>query len=187
MKKQMEILILLLLNMITTAFTNVVAAIKVLNDLITITKLSFSLGFRCNKFFMHLVLDIYIYFNHEYLNHKTPTHEQWINFIDLKILFVHFQMGIFVVYFLDNIMGSAWWVMVLYLIQLFAVMVVRGKPYGSEQIVSVIFPKKACCSSWIGPLLAFTWNVVCCLVSVIFSMILKQLYVLCHTLSKAFI
>ena len=40
MKKQMEILILLLLNMITTAFTNVVAAIKVLNDLITITKLS---------------------------------------------------------------------------------------------------------------------------------------------------
>ena len=63
MKKQMEILILLLLNMITTAFTNVVAAIKVLNDLITITKLSFSLGFRCNKFFMHLVLEIYIYFN----------------------------------------------------------------------------------------------------------------------------
>jgi len=70
------------------------------------------------------------------------------------------EMGIFVVYFLDNIMGSAWWVMVLYLVQLFAVMVVRGKPYGSEQIVSVIFPKKACCSSWIGPLLAFTWNVV---------------------------
>ena len=63
MKKQMEILILLLLNMITTAFTSVVAAIKVLNDLITITKLSFSLGFRCNKFFMHLVLEIYIYFN----------------------------------------------------------------------------------------------------------------------------
>ena len=40
MKKQMEILILLLLNMITTAFTNVVAAVKVLNDLTTITKLS---------------------------------------------------------------------------------------------------------------------------------------------------
>ena len=63
-------------------------------------------------------------------------------------------------YFLDNILGSGWWVMVLYLVLLFAVMVVRGKPYGSEQIVSVLFPKKACCSSWIGPLLAFTWNVV---------------------------
>ena len=71
-----------------------------------------------------------------------------------------FQIGIFIVYFLDNILGSGWWVMVLYLVQLFAVMVVRGKPYGSEQIVSVLFPKKACCSSWIGPLLAFTWNVV---------------------------
>ena len=71
-----------------------------------------------------------------------------------------FQIGIFIVYFLDNILGSGWWVMVLHLVLLFAVMVVRGKPYGAEQIVSTLFPKKACCSSWIGPLLAFTWNVV---------------------------
>ena len=71
-----------------------------------------------------------------------------------------FQIGIFIVYFLDNILGSGWWVMVLYLVLLFAVMVVRGKPYGAEQLVSTLFPKKACCSSWIGPLLAFTWNVV---------------------------
>ena len=70
------------------------------------------------------------------------------------------QIGIFIVYFLDNILGSAWWVMVLYMIQLFAVLVVRGKPYGAEQIVTVIFPRKACCSSMLGPLLAFTWNVV---------------------------
>ena len=41
MKKQMEILILLLLNMITTAFTkNGVTAIKVSRDYITITQLS---------------------------------------------------------------------------------------------------------------------------------------------------
>ena len=32
--------------------------------------------------------------------------------------------------------------MVLYLALLFAVMVVRGKPYGAEQIVTVLFPKK---------------------------------------------
>ena len=70
------------------------------------------------------------------------------------------QIGIFIVYFLDNILGSGWWVMVLYMIQLFAVLVVRGKPYGAEQIVTVIFPKKACCSGMLGPLLAFTWNVV---------------------------
>ena len=70
------------------------------------------------------------------------------------------QIGIFIVYFLDNILGSGWWVMVLYMIQLFAVLVVRGKPYGAEQIVTVMFPKKACCSGMLGPLLAFTWNVV---------------------------
>ena len=52
------------------------------------------------------------------------------------------QIGIFVVYFLDTGLGSGWWVMVLYLALLFAVMVVRGKPYGAEQIVTVLFPKK---------------------------------------------
>ena len=76
------------------------------------------------------------------------------------------QIGIFIVYFLDNILGSGWWVMVLYMIQLFAVLVVRGKPYGAEQIVTVIFPKKACCSGMLGPLLAFTWNVVSHVISV---------------------
>ena len=76
------------------------------------------------------------------------------------------QIGIFIVYFLDNILGSGWWVMVLYMIQLFAVLVVRGKPYGAEQIVTVLFPKKACCSSILGPMLAFTWNVVSHLISV---------------------
>ena len=64
------------------------------------------------------------------------------------------------VYFLDNILGCGWWVMVLELVLVFAVLVVRGKPYGAEQIVTVLFPKAACCSAWLGPLLAFTWNVV---------------------------
>lgn len=70
------------------------------------------------------------------------------------------EIGIYVVYFLDYTLGCGWWVMVLYLIQLFAVFVVRGKPYGAEQIASILFPRKACCSSWLAPLLAFTWNVV---------------------------
>ena len=85
-----------------------------------------------------------------------------------------YQVGVFVVYFLDYTLGSAWWVMVLYLIQvismkmtmtimimtsmtlmklkviftdlfflqLFAVFMVRGKPYGSQQVASLLFPKK---------------------------------------------
>ena len=63
-------------------------------------------------------------------------------------------------YFLDTGLGSGWWMMDLYLALLFAVMVVRGKPYGAEQTVTVLFPKRVCCSAWLGPLLAFTWNVV---------------------------
>jgi len=70
------------------------------------------------------------------------------------------EVGVFVVYFLDYTLGSAWWVMVLYLIQMFAVLMVRGKPYGSQQVASLLFPKKACCSGWLAPSLAFTWNVV---------------------------
>ena len=63
----------------------------------------------------------------------------------VKLVLINFnnlQIGIFVVYFLDTGLGSGWWVMVLYLALLFAVMVVRGKPYGAEQIVTVLFPKK---------------------------------------------
>ena len=71
------------------------------------------------------------------------------------------EFGLYVVYFLDYIIGCAWWILILYLIQLFAVFVIRGKPYSSENIVRVFFdPKRTLCASVAGPLLAFMWNVV---------------------------
>ena len=63
------------------------------------------------------------------------------------------------VYFLDYTLGCAWWVMVLYLVQLFAVLVVRGKPYGAEQVVAAVLGSGGC-SGWLAPLLAFTWSLV---------------------------
>ena len=74
------------------------------------------------------------------------------------------EFGIFVVYFLDYIVGSAWWVIVLYLAQLFAVFVVRGKPYSAESIVAPMFPGreggKGCCAKVLRQALAFLWSVV---------------------------
>ena len=55
-------------------------------------------------------------------------------------------MGIFVVYFMDYIVGCGWWTMILYLLLIFAVLVVRGKPYGADQIATILFPQKGGCS-----------------------------------------
>ncbi|XP_023334005.1 uncharacterized protein LOC111705629 [Eurytemora carolleeae] len=70
------------------------------------------------------------------------------------------EIGIFVVYFLDCTVGSGWWVMVLYLLLVFGVLVVRGKPYGSNQISTLLFPRSSICSGWLGPFLAFIWTVI---------------------------
>ncbi len=56
------------------------------------------------------------------------------------------QIGIFVVYFLDYTMGCGWWVMVLYLIQIFAVFIVRGRPYSADRVATALFPSRDCYS-----------------------------------------
>jgi len=50
--------------------------------------------------------------------------------------------------------------MILYLILIVVVLVVRGRPYGAEQLVTLIFKKGAFATGWCGPMLAFTWSVV---------------------------
>ena len=50
--------------------------------------------------------------------------------------------------------------MILYVMQLCAVFVVRGKPYSGEQVATVLVTKSNFCSSWLVPLLAFSWHVV---------------------------
>ncbi|BET01002.1 transporter [Nesidiocoris tenuis] len=71
------------------------------------------------------------------------------------------EFGIFVVYFLDFCVGGAWWIVLLYLIEIMVVFMVRGRPYSGETVVSELF-KKAGTSmrNWAAPLLSFTWNVI---------------------------
>ncbi|XP_063242544.1 sodium-dependent transporter bedraggled [Bacillus rossius redtenbacheri] len=71
------------------------------------------------------------------------------------------ELGIFVVYFLDLCVGSAWWVMVLYLLQLAAVLVVRGRPYSGDVLVTALLPGvTSCLAVWASPMLVFNWNVL---------------------------
>lgn len=70
------------------------------------------------------------------------------------------ELGIYVVYFLDYVIGCAWWIIILYLIQVFAMFVIRSKAYGADRVVTVLFKPKQLCSQHVGPLLAFIWHVI---------------------------
>ncbi|XP_063990631.1 sodium-dependent transporter bedraggled isoform X2 [Diachasmimorpha longicaudata] len=71
------------------------------------------------------------------------------------------EFGIYVVYYLDYTVGGAWWIMVLYLVQVGAVFAVRGRPHTGEAVVAELFPPTGrCLRHWAGPLLSFTWNVI---------------------------
>ncbi|KAF2356184.1 Sodium:neurotransmitter symporter, partial [Trinorchestia longiramus] len=48
------------------------------------------------------------------------------------------QLGPDLLYFLDYIIGCAWWLMILQLVQVFAILFVRGKPVSAQDIVSSI-------------------------------------------------
>ena len=84
------------------------------------------------------------------------------------------EFGAFIVYFFDYTIGCGWWMMILYVMQLCAIFVVRGKPYSGEQVATALITKANVCASWLVPLLAFTWHVVSLL-----SNISKQLEIEC--------
>lgn len=65
------------------------------------------------------------------------------------------------VYYLDYTVGGAWWIIVLYLVQVGAVFAVRGRPHTGDAVVTELFPATGrCLVYWAAPLLSFTWNVV---------------------------
>ncbi|RZF39999.1 hypothetical protein LSTR_LSTR002402 [Laodelphax striatellus] len=71
------------------------------------------------------------------------------------------ELGIFVVYFIDYVVGGGWWIMLLYVVELTAVFMVRGRPYSGETIVATLFSRAGSfMQCWVAPLLAFTWNVI---------------------------
>lgn len=78
----------------------------------------------------------------------------------LKFAFL-LQLGVFVVYFVDFCLGGGWWVVGVTVVQVCAVLMLRGRPYTGEHIAQALFGSKtSCLTYWAIPLLTFTWNVI---------------------------
>ena len=61
---------------------------------------------------------------------------------------------------MDSAMGSLWWLMLIHVILISAVLIVRGRPYTGESIVAVLVKGSGCMANWCNPLLTFSWSVV---------------------------
>ncbi|XP_042224187.1 uncharacterized protein LOC121868015 [Homarus americanus] len=69
--------------------------------------------------------------------------------------------GIHILYFLDYVVSCGWWLMIIQLVQIFALLFVRGKPYSGQDIVSELMGNSEQCRSlWLGPLTSFAWNII---------------------------
>jgi solute carrier family 6 (neurotransmitter transporter) len=63
---------------------------------------------------------------------------------------------------------------VLYLLEILAVFVVRGRPYSGETVVATMFRHSAgCLQAWAAPLLIFTWNVILPVALVVSCVLIK--------------
>lgn len=71
------------------------------------------------------------------------------------------EFGISVVYFMDYTIGCGWWLMILYLLEIAAIFVIRGRPYSGENVVTTLLNRgTGCLQVWAAPMLVFTWNVI---------------------------
>ncbi|CAG2122186.1 unnamed protein product, partial [Medioppia subpectinata] len=76
--------------------------------------------------------------------------------------------GIFVIYFLDFCIGSLWWLALLYLLLQISVLIIRGRPVGTENLVSML-AKDDSTRSWLLPILTFQWNLIMPIATMILS------------------
>ncbi|GAB6032273.1 hypothetical protein CHUAL_010913 [Chamberlinius hualienensis] len=69
------------------------------------------------------------------------------------------QIGAFVVHFMDICVGCVWWIMIIYFGQVFGLLLVRGHPFSSDDIVMVLttLPNM---KKWLAPIISFSWNAV---------------------------
>ncbi|GAB0089498.1 uncharacterized protein DMENIID0001_040520 [Sergentomyia squamirostris] len=65
------------------------------------------------------------------------------------------ESGISVIHFLDVIIGGAWWLMLVWLAQIVAIFLIRGRPYSSDLLVNDLH-----LSQTFSAFIAFAWNVL---------------------------
>ncbi|XP_037082429.1 sodium- and chloride-dependent neutral and basic amino acid transporter B(0+)-like, partial [Pollicipes pollicipes] len=70
------------------------------------------------------------------------------------------EIGIHIIYFLDYCVGCLWWLVVIFVLELFAVFYIRGSPFASTQVVTILIARNSCMTNWAGPFLSFVWHVL---------------------------
>ncbi|XP_059609119.1 sodium-dependent transporter bedraggled isoform X1 [Phlebotomus argentipes] len=65
------------------------------------------------------------------------------------------ESGIGVIHFLDVILGGAWWLMLVWLAQIVAIFLIRGRPYSSDLLVTDLHLTQT-----FSAFIAFAWNVL---------------------------
>lgn len=65
------------------------------------------------------------------------------------------ESGINIIYFLDSVIGGAWFVLLLWTGQIFAVFLVRGRPYSGDMLVNDLRLGQS-----LSAFIAFSWNLL---------------------------
>ncbi|KAG8180206.1 hypothetical protein JTE90_027918 [Oedothorax gibbosus] len=69
------------------------------------------------------------------------------------------NIGLYIVFYLDFVIGSLWWIVLIYFIMLFAILFIRGRPYGTDQLVTII-SQNPIKRAKIMPLFMLMWNII---------------------------
>ncbi|XP_013785893.1 sodium-dependent proline transporter-like [Limulus polyphemus] len=69
------------------------------------------------------------------------------------------NIGLLILFFLDVCIGSLWWVGSVFLVTIIVILFIRGRPYGTDQLVCLISQQQAT-RVLVLPMLTFQWNVV---------------------------
>lgn len=65
------------------------------------------------------------------------------------------ESGISIIYYLDVIIGGAWWMSLLWVAQIFAIFLVRGRPYSADLLVTDLRLTQT-----LSAFVALSWNVL---------------------------
>ncbi|XP_054723601.1 sodium-dependent transporter bedraggled-like, partial [Uloborus diversus] len=69
------------------------------------------------------------------------------------------SIGLYIIYYIDFSVSSLWWIALMYFTMLFVILFIRGRPYGTDQLVTII-SRDPMRRSKILPFLTFIWNIV---------------------------
>ncbi|RWS10517.1 sodium-dependent proline transporter-like protein [Dinothrombium tinctorium] len=83
--------------------------------------------------------------------------------------------GLFVLYYVDFAFGSLWWLSLLYLLQIIAVLIIRGRPCGAENLVAMLTRSEST-RNWLLPLLTFHWNLIIPVIIMVLSIAFTRSY-----------